>query len=651
MWISLFFTFILLFMATPTHPREKHNFNNLTVAAFESLMAKEMENLILLHGGKPLIAPAMREMHPEENKESYVFFERLREGHFDILILVSGIGTRALFQALETQFPQSHITKTFKRCILVACDSQIPSILSEYGLKAAITLPGQTTWRDIPAALVDLTDKRVAVQEFGFTNRELLESLRELGAQEVESVPINLWALPDNTKPLAQLIESILKGKVAIALFTSGYQVHNLVQLAESLGRLEPLMEAFTRLVVGSVGTSVTDILQGHGFTVDFEPEQHNMDFLVREAARKGPELHQFKSSFTLPVSSAPKKAFQLPDNLFLKACRRERTFRTPVWIMRQAGRYLPEYRKIRSKVSFLELCKTPELAAEAAVSAQEALGVDAAILFADILLIAEPLGFQLEFPEKGGPVIRNPFGGAAGLKRLREVDGNGDLGYVMEAVRLIRSRLKPGIPLIGFAGAPFTVASYLLEGGASKDFSRTRAVLGEDISVWDEFMVRIVKATVSYLNAQVEAGAQALQLFDSWVGILTPDEYKRWVLPFLQILTSGLKKGVPLIYFGVHTEPFFPDILKTGATVIGLDSHVDLGKAWKQLGDVAIQGNLDPNILLTDPDKVRKETEKILQKAGGRPGHIFNLGHGILPETPLENVRTMIDTVKTFKL
>ncbi len=621
------------------------------MAAFESLMAKEMEDLILHHGGKPLIAPAMREMHPEENKEAYVFFERLREGLIDILVLVSETGTRAFFQALEAQFPQSHITKALKRCVLVSCDPHLPKVLAEYGLKASIKIPELKNWREIPSALADVKDKRVAVQEFGFSNLDLLRNLRALGAKEVESVPIQLWALPDNTKPLVQLIESIIKGKVAITLFTSGYQVHNLVQLAENLGRLESLMAAFPRVVVGSVGTSVTETLQGHGFTVDFEPDQHNMASLVREAARRGQELHEFKSHMTLEVSAAPKKPFRIPDNLFMKACRREPAYRPPIWIMRQAGRYLPEYQKIRSKVSFLELCKTPELAAEATVSAQEVLGVDAAILFADILLITEPLGFQLEFAEKGGPVIRNPFRGSSDLKRLREVNAKKDLGYVMEAVRIIRSRLKPDIPLIGFAGAPFTVASYLLEGGASKDFAQTRTLLSEGISAWDDFMIRIVKATVSYLNAQVDAGAQALQLFDSWVGILTPDEYKRLVLPFLQILISGLKPGVPIIYFGIHTEPFYPDILKTGATVIGVDCHVDLAKAWKQLGEVAIQGNLDPEVLLTDPLNVRKEAEKILRKVNGRPGHIFNLGHGILPETPMENVRALIDTVKTFKL
>jgi uroporphyrinogen decarboxylase len=285
-------------------------------------------------------------------------------------------------------------------------------------------------------------------------------------------------------------------------------------------------------------------------------------------------------------------------------------------------------------------------------VAAQQILGVDAAILFADILLIAEPLGFQLSFVENGGPVIHNPFRSGEDLKRMENVEVAYDLSYVMQAVRLIRSSLKPHIPLIGFAGAPFTLASYLIEGGGSKDYYQTRIVLSE-IKIWDELMKKLVAATVSYLNAQVAAGAQAVQLFDSWVGILSPEEFQRLVLPYLKLLIlhfSRLQPGIPVIYFGTQTSPFYPWLKDTGATVIGVDWRVDLDKAWKQLGDVAIQGNLNPDVLLTDPDTVCRETEKILRLAGGKPGHIFNLGHGILPQTPMENVQAMIETVKNWK-
>ena len=340
-----------------------------------------------------------------------------------------------------------------------------------------------------------------------------------------------------------------------------------------------------------------------------------------------------------------------MKEHRFIRALLRQPVDRTPVWIMRQAGRYLPEYRAIRSTVSFLTLCKRPDLAAEVTVSAQEVLGVDAAILFADILLISEPMGFHLEFAESGGPVISNPFRGAQDLNRLRKVDGTKDLSYVMEAVKLIRQRLKPHIPLIGFAGAPFTLASYLIEGHGSKDYFHTRSVMEGEFAVWDELMKRIVLATTSYLNGQVEAGAQALQLFDSWVGILSPAEYKRFVLPYVQQLIHGLKPHVPIIYFGTETAPFYPFLSETGANVIGVDWHMNIDQAWNQLGDVSVQGNLDPSVLLTTPEKVRQETEKILKQVNGKPGHIFNLGHGILPNTPMENVHAMIETVKNWKL
>jgi uroporphyrinogen decarboxylase len=316
---------------------------------------------------------------------------------------------------------------------------------------------------------------------------------------------------------------------------------------------------------------------------------------------------------------------------------------------MRQAGRYLPQYQAVRSKVSFLELCKTPELAAEVTVTAQETLGVDAAILFADILLIAEPLGFKLEFVESGGPVIRNPFRSGSDLARLNEVNPTGDLNYVLKAVSLIRSRLKPDIPLIGFAGAPFTLASYLIEGGGSKDYLHVKALLKEE-TIWNALMEKLVTATTAYLNAQAASGVQALQLFDSWIGILSPDEFKQLVLPHLKKLIAGLTPGVPVIYFGTQTAPFFPYLKETGAMVVGVDWRTPLNEAWKQLDGLAVQGNLNPEVLLTDPETVRRETKKILVLAGTRPGHIFNLGHGILPKTPMENVWAMIETVKTFK-
>lgn len=630
---------------------EKQGFNGLTVAAFESRMAKEMEDLIRRYGGVPKVAPSMREVPLTENKEAFAFFDRLLRDEFDVIVFLTGVGARALFQSLETKYPKSLITKAFKRCKLVARSSKSSKALADSGFKASQAAPEPNTWREVLALLDDLKGKRVAVQEYGVSNSEFLEGLRQAGAKDVLSVPVYRWALPEDTRPLTQLVESILGGEVAVALFTSGNQVQNVFHVAKGLGREEALKAAFSSMVVASVGTMCSESLQNYGLTVDLEPEHPKMGFLVKEAAEKSAELRKKKNAAAVQVVSKapPTLPTSVQDSLFLKACRKEPVSRTPLWIMRQAGRYLPEYRAVRSKVSFLELCKTPELAAEVTIAAQQILGVDAAILFADILLISEPLGFHLTFAENEGPVIHNPFRSKADLKRLEKVDVAYDLSYVIQAVRMIRAGLKAHIPLIGFAGAPFTLASYLIEGSGSKDYFHTRSVMG-DILVWDELMKRLVESTTAYLNAQIAAGAQAVQLFDSWVGILSSDEFQRLVLPYLKTLIAGLKPGVPVIYFGTQTQPFFPYLRQTGATVLGVDWRTPLDQAWKQLGDVAIQGNLDPKLLLTDRDTVERETKKILQLAAGKPGHIFNLGHGILPDTPLDNVWTMIETVKGWK-
>jgi uroporphyrinogen decarboxylase len=621
----------------------------LTVAAFESRMAEEMSDLITRHGGIPRVAPSMREIPLTDNKEAFEFFERLKEKPLDLIVFMTGTGTRTLFQALLAKYPKSLVEKAFKRVTLAARGPKSVKALKEFGFRASLVAEEPNTWREMLEALGQIKNKKIAIQEYGAPNPDFYQALRRKGALEIIPFPVYRWALPENTGPLRDLITDITEGRIQVSLFTSAQQAHHTIQLAEDMGLGNRLKTAFSMMSVGSVGSVTSEALRSLGIGVDFEPEHPKMGFLVQAAAEKSVSLIPTKlmRGSTLPS----RRADELKESLFLKACRKEPTARTPFWIMRQAGRYLPEYQEIRSKVSFLELCKTPELACEATVSAQEVLGADAAILFADILLIAEPMGFNLEFVEKGGPKIDNPFRQSEDLERMEEVDASRDLSYVLEAVRQIRSRLQPDIPLIGFAGAPFTLASYLMEGGSSRDFKHTRSLLAEDPACWEKLMEKIVPATATYLNAQVEAGAQALQLFDSWVGILTPPEYKRFVLPHVRRLIAALKPGIPVIYFGVHTGPFFPFLKETGATVIGVDWNHHLDEAWKLIGDVAIQGNLDPKLLLEGSlNDIRVQTEDILRRAKGRPGHIFNLGHGILPQTPMENVRTMIETVKKWK-
>ena len=349
------------------------------------------------------------------------------------------------------------------------------------------------------------------------------------------------------------------------------------------------------------------------------------------------------------PKEAGPATSRQLYDSPFMRACRREPVPYTPVWLMRQAGRYMKEYREVRAHTTFLELCKTPDLAAEVTVYAAERLNVDAAIIFADILLIIEPMGLELEFTKGEGPAIHNPVRDSKDVERLREVEDVGALDYVYEAIRRTRAALKPNVPLIGFAGAPFTLASYIIEGGASKNYVHTKRMMYTDPGAWHAMMGLIARAVSRYLNAQVDAGAQAVQLFDSWVGALGPDDYREFVLPHVRSAIQGVKPGVPVIHFGTGTAALLELMRKAGGDVIGLDWRVRLDDAWRRLGDVGVMGNFDQIALFTNPEVIRRKAREILGQAAGRPGHIFNLGHGILPETPVENVVALVEAVHEF--
>jgi len=332
-------------------------------------------------------------------------------------------------------------------------------------------------------------------------------------------------------------------------------------------------------------------------------------------------------------------------DHPFLKACRREATPFTPIWLMRQAGRYMPEYRAVRSRVGFLELCKDPAAAAEVTVTAAERLGVDAAIIFADILLILEPLGVGLEYSKGDGPILHNPIRSAADIERLPDVDAAAAVPFVYEAVRLARASLK--VPLIGFSGAPFTLASYVIEGGSSRNYVHTKTLMYREPEAWHTLMRRLAGAVVDYLNGQIAAGAQAVQLFDSWVGCLAPDDYRRFVLPHMRNVIAGITRGVPVIHFGTGTSALLELMREAGGDVIGLDWRIDLATGWQRVGnDVAVQGNLDPVVLFAPVDEIRDRAARILERVQGRRGHIFNLGHGILPHTPVENVIALVDMV-----
>jgi uroporphyrinogen decarboxylase len=338
------------------------------------------------------------------------------------------------------------------------------------------------------------------------------------------------------------------------------------------------------------------------------------------------------------------------PDSRFVRACRLEPVDTTPLWFMRQAGRYMPEYRAVRKSHSILEICKSPELAAEVTITAAERLGVDAAIIFADLLLPLEVMGLDFRFEAGEGPVIEKPLREPKDVKRLR-TDRAADLNYVSESVRKVARHFGKKLPVIGFCGAPFTLASYMIEGGGSRNYVHTKRLMYTEPKAWSELMTKLVSVLSSYAAEQVGAGADVIQVFDSWVGCLSPEDFRAYVLPHATQLVRALQRtGAPIIYFGTDSATLLPAMKETGAEVIGVDWRIGIDDGWRSLHFAgAVQGNLDPVTLFADKKLLRERAHDVLRRAGGRPGHIFNLGHGILPETPVENVLALVEYVREF--
>ena len=333
-------------------------------------------------------------------------------------------------------------------------------------------------------------------------------------------------------------------------------------------------------------------------------------------------------------------------NDRFLRACRGEPVDRTPVWFMRQSGRYLPEYRDLRKDREILEMCRTPEIAVEATLLPLRRMDVDAAILFSDIMVPLAAMGVEVEIRPALGPVIGRPVRSMSDVRRLRERMPDLDVSPILTAIEQLRKELS--IPLIGFAGAPFTLASYLVEGGPSRNFERTKALMHGESAAWDELMAALGELVSYYLRAQVEAGVQAVQVFDSWVGTLDPDDYTRFVLPTMRDIFRGMEGlDVPLIHFGVGTGELLTLMRDAGSDVVGVDWRVPLHNAWERIGfDTGVQGNLDPAVCLAPWEAVKAKALAVLRQAAGRPGHVFNLGHGVLPGTPVENLQRLVDLV-----
>jgi len=640
------------------------DFKGLRIVSFESRQAAEMSELVKAAGGKPVIAPSMREISIEHNSEAFMFAKLLLAGWIDLVILMTGVGTRLLVKTVATKYATHEFIQALRSVKIIALGPKPVAALREMGLVPTILVPKPYTWTDLLGMFdkkYPLDNKRVAIQEYGQSNPEMIKALEERGAQ-VLCVPVYRWELPEDLDPLRRAMQDIIGGdtrRADFALFTSAIQVRHLFQVAKMDGVESKLRGAFKQVCIGSVGPIASRAVTEQGLTVDYEPDTPKMVHLVREMARRGADLlYKKRAAFANRINTNQWRRIDMvwqpdadgeptiKDSVFMKACRREQTPYTPVWIMRQAGRYQREYLRIRKKVTMLELCKTPELAAEVTLMAVDRLGVDAAIIFADILLVTEPMGLNLEFVKGEGPVIHNTIRTREDVDRLNDPDVN-ELGYVFDSIKITRRALRPDIALIGFAGAPFTIASYMIEGGKSQHYAKTKTMMYRDTGTWHALMERLTKILSKYLNSQIAAGADAVQVFDSWVGSLCPEDYRQYVMPHVKRLIQEIDRSAPVINFSTGNPALLPLMKEAGGDVIGLDWRADLAEAWSVLGDdVAVMGNLDPIVLYTSPEEIRAQVQAILDKAAGRPGHIFNLGHGILPDMPPEHVAELVDAV-----
>ena len=634
------------------------NFANLRVFAFESRMAAETASLIERFGGRPRVVAAMREVPLEDNHAAFEFAARLVSGQLDAVIFLTGVGVRQLFRVIETRYARDQLIEPLTGMVTVARGPKPVAALRELGIEPTVTIPEPNTWREILSSLtqsIQLDSKRVAIQEYGVSNPDLIAGLEARGAL-VLAVPVYRWTLPLDRAPLREAAGAIAHGEADIVLFTSSAQVTNLIQVADAAGFGLEMKRRLRDIAIGSIGPVCSQELRVHGIEPDFEPAHPKLGHLVKEAAARSAtilrqkrssdaKIIQFRlSSHTSGTRTGPST---LADHPLMRACRREPVPYTPIWLMRQAGRYLPQYRRVRERHPFLEMCRQPQLAAEVTVAAVDQLGVDAAIVFADILLPLLPMGVGLRYEAGDGPLIERPVRTEADLRNLADFSIPESLGFVADAIKIVRRALSGRMPVIGFAGAPFTLASYLVEGGSSRQYQATKTLMYTKATMWHQMMEVLAHVTAEYVTLQIEAGADVVQLFDSWVGSLAPDDYRRFVLPYTRQVISAIQPAVPVIHFGTTTGTLLELMREAGGDVIGLDWRVDIAEAWRRLGpDVGVQGNLDPVALFAEIPEIRRRARQILDRASGRPGHIFNLGHGILPETPVENVRALVDMV-----
>ena len=588
------------------------NFNGLRVAALESRRADEMARMIERHHGQAFVSPSMQERPLDSNHDALNAAKSIMTGAIDVAIFLTGVGFEYFMAAVHRQVDEARLLAALTDITTLARGPKPVAAMKAVGLTPDLVVGEPNTWRELLGVIDEqlvISNQNILVQEYGQPNPSLIAGLEARGGRVIP-LAVYRWELPDDTGPLRDNVQAIARAEREIVLFTSAQQVAHALQVAREEDCEAAFRAGMGQAVVGSIGPTTTEALQQHDLQRDFEPARPKMGHLVQTAATLGPDLHRRKSQIRVqlsnPASDPIDRGAPWYDSPFMKACRLEPTDVTPIWLMRQAGRYLPDYRAIREKVSFLELCKRPELCAQIMIETVQTLGVDAAIIFSDLLPILEPMGFELEYAVGDGPVIHNPIRDAAGVDRVLALDTVNALDFVMETVRLTRADLSSDIPLIGFAGAPFTLASYAIEGGGSRSFVHTKTLMYRDASAWNELMSRFARSITLYVNAQIAAGAQCIQLFDSWVGCLGPDDYRQYVLPHMRTILSSLPSGVPVISFATGNPALLSCLAEAQPTVIGVDWRIPLDEAWDRVGPrKAVQGNLEPAALLADADSM----------------------------------------------
>ena len=574
---------------------------------------------------------------------------RLLTGEIDVVVFLTVAALDQFVSICSTNVSREQLLNTMKDIKTVAVGPLIAERMQNFGIQPTVELAKSRSWRDVLLALeskLHLPNMLVAVEN-GPDIYSLSAGLEARGASVVR-IDSLAFERVDPSSSEQDLLDAIEDRQLDAILLPNPLVAARFSHLIHHRDR-KTIRENFRDLVVLAMGNDTAQLLQGRGMASDVvisdELEtQLPGDIRVMHGAKVPRE--ELAELAELAESTMDKDALWY-DNPFMRAIRMEPNDVVPVWMMRQAGRYMKEYRAVREKVGFLELCRNSQLCSEVMCTAVEKLGVDAAIIFSDLLVILEPMGCDLEFVKGGGPVIHNPIRESADIDRIKPLESIEPLEYVMETVRQTRKDLPPNMPLIGFAGAPFTLASYMIEGGSSRNYEKTKTLMYTDPGAWRALMLRLVDSIILYLEGQAAAGAQCLQLFDSWAGCLGYDDYVQFVHPYVDKIIDRVSRKAPIINFATANPALLPLLADTNANVIGIDWRIRLDEAWSTVGfDRAVQGNLDPVVLFSDVSNIRLQVQNVLNQAAGRPGHIFNLGHGILPQTPVENAIALVDAV-----